>query len=82
MDSVSYAYYNIIYVHITNIMNYVLTVIKYSKTNIRNLLLKKILKNVINITHDNFNTQMKSIKRKCKQITKKSLKPKICILFQ
>ena len=55
MDSVSYAYYNIIYVHITNIMNYVLTVIKYSKTNIRNLLLKKILKNVINTTHDNFN---------------------------
>lgn len=55
MDSGSYAYYNIIYVHITNIMNYVLTVIKYSKTNIRNLLLKKILKNVINITHDNFN---------------------------
>jgi hypothetical protein len=55
MDSVSYAYYNIIYVHITNIMNYVLIVIKYSKINIRNLLLKKILKNVINITHDNFN---------------------------
>ena len=82
MDSVSYAYYNITYVHIMNIMNYVLTVIKYSKTNIRNLLLKKILKNVINITHDNFNTQMYIIKNKCKQIIKKYLKQRICTPFQ
>ena len=59
-----------------------LIVYKYSKKIIKNFLLKKILKNVINITHDNFNTQTKVIKRKCKQITKKSLKLKVCILFQ
>jgi len=64
-----------------NILGF-LILCKDSKKIIKNFLLKKILKNVINITHDNFNTQMKPIKRKCKQITKKSLKPKVCILFQ
>jgi hypothetical protein len=82
LHSVSDTYYNIIFLHITNIRKYVLLVTKYSKKSIRNLLLKKILKNVINITHDNFNTQMSIIKNKCKQIIKKYLKQRICIQFQ
>jgi hypothetical protein len=57
-------------------------IIKSGKKGIINFLLKKILKNVINITHDNFNTQMSIIKNKCKQIIKKYLKQRICILFQ
>jgi hypothetical protein len=52
------------------------------KKNTQNFLIKKILKNVINLTHDNFNTQIKAIKIKCKQIIKKSLNPKVCILFR
>ena len=57
-------------------------IIKSGKKAIINFLLKKILKNVINITHDNFNTQMSIIKNKCKQIIKKYLKQRICIQFQ
>ena len=57
-------------------------VIKSGKKAIKNFLLKKILNNVINITHDNFNTQMSINKNKCKQIIKKYLKQRICILFQ
>lgn len=57
-------------------------IIKSGKKAIIHFLLKKILKNVINITHDNFNTQMSIIKNKCKQIIKKYLKQRICILFQ
>ncbi len=57
-------------------------IIKLGKKDIINFLLKKILKNVINITHDNFNTQMSIIKNKCKQIIKKYLKQRICIQFQ
>ena len=82
LHSVSDTYYNIIFLHITNIMKYVLLVTKYSKKSIRNLLLKKILKNVINITHDNFNMQMSPNKNKCKQIIAKYSKQKICIQFQ
>ncbi len=82
LHSVSDIYYNIIFLHITNIMNYVLLVTKYSKKSIRILLLKKISKNVIKITHDNFNMQMSTKKNKCKQILAKYLKQKICIQFQ
>jgi hypothetical protein len=57
-------------------------IIKSGKKAIINFLLKKILKNVINITHDNFITQMSIIKNKCKQIIKKYLKQRICIQFQ
>ena len=57
-------------------------IIKSGKKAIIHFLLKKILKNVINITHDNFNTQMSIIKKKCKQIIKKYLKQRICIQFQ
>ena len=57
-------------------------IIKSGKKAIINFLLKKILKNVINITHDNFNTQMSIIKNKCKQIIRKYLKQRICIQFQ
>jgi len=57
-------------------------IIKSGKKAIIHFLLKKILKNVINITHDNFNTQMSIIKNKCKQIIKKYLKQRICIQFQ
>jgi hypothetical protein len=57
-------------------------IIKSGKKAIINFLLKKILKNIINITHDNFNTQMSIIKNKCKQIIKKYLKQRICIQFQ
>jgi hypothetical protein len=57
-------------------------IIKSGKKAIINFLLKKILKNVINITYDNFNTQMSIIKNKCKQIIKKYLKQRICIQFQ
>lgn len=55
---------------------------KYSKKSIRNLLLKKILKNVINITHDNFNMKMPPKNNKCKQTIAKYSKQKICIQFQ
>jgi hypothetical protein len=79
---VSDTYYNIIFLHITNIMNYVLLVTKSRKKSIRNLLLKKILKNVINISHDNFNMKMSPMKNKCKQIIAKYSKQKICIQFQ
>ena len=82
LHSISDTYYNFIFLHITNIMKYVLLVTKYSKKSIRNLLLKKILKNVINITHDNFNMQMSPNKNKCKQIIAKYSKQKICIQFQ
>ena len=57
-------------------------IIILGKKAIINFLLKKILNNVINRTHDNFNTQMSIIKNKCKQIIKKYLKQRICILFQ
>jgi hypothetical protein len=82
LHSVSDTCYNIIFLHITNIMKYVLLVTKYNKKSIRNLLLKKLLKNVINITHDNFNMQMSPKKNKCKQIIAKYSKLKICIQFQ
>ena len=57
-------------------------IIKSGKKAIINFLLKKILKNVINITHDNFNMQMSPKKNKCKQIIAKYSKQKICIQFQ
>ena len=81
-SNIIYMYYNIIILHITTIMKYVLLVTKYNKKSIRNLLLKKVLKNVINITHDNFNMQIHPRKYKCKQIITKYLKQKICIQFQ
>lgn len=57
-------------------------IIKSGKKAIINFLLKKILKNVINITHDNFNMQIHRRKYKCKQIITKYLKQKICIQFR
>lgn len=55
---------------------------KKSNKTLKNFLIKKVLKNVINLTHDNFNMQKGAIKGKCKQIIRKSLNPKTCILFQ
>ena len=43
LHSVSDTYYNIIFLHITTIMKYILLVTKYNKKSIRNLLLKNVL---------------------------------------